>query len=73
MALSLELIDNFEELITDDVVVFTQNGVKIEKSEIPTIKELDEMKNILKFSVPLLKQKVEIGKELWKQTPSILW
>ena len=73
MALSLELIDNFEELITDDVIVFTQNGVKIEKSEIPTIKELDEMKNILKFSVPLLKQKVEIGKELWKQTPSILW
>ena len=73
MAISLEFIDNFEEEMTKNTLVFTQIGVEMEESKLPTIKELEEMKLVLKFSVPLLKEKVKFGKNLWKESPTILW
>jgi hypothetical protein len=73
MAISLEFIDNFEEEMTKNTLVFTQTGVEMEESKLPTIKELEEMKLILRFSVPLLKEKVKFGKNLWKESPTILW
>tara|TARA_Y100001972_G_scaffold15717_1_gene16645 strand:- start:1710 stop:2087 length:378 start_codon:yes stop_codon:yes gene_type:complete len=73
MAISLEFIDNFEEEMTKNTLVFTQTGVEMEESKLPTIKELEEMKLVLKFSVPLLKEKVKFGKNLWKESPTILW
>ena len=41
--------------------------------EIFKINKYLEMKQILKFSVPLIKLKVKMGKELWKDSPTILW
>ena len=73
MTISLEFIDNFEEEMTKNTLVFTQTGVEMEESKLPTIKELEEMKLVLKFSVPLLKEKVKFGKNLWKESPTILW
>jgi len=73
MAISLEFIDNFEDEMTKNTLVFTQTGIEMEESKLPTIKELEEMKLILRFSVPLLKEKVKFGKNLWKESPTILW
>jgi len=73
MAINLDFIDTFENEMTANNVVFSQDGVGWEDIELPTIKELEEMKQILKFSVPLIKTKVKIGKELWKNDPTILW
>ena len=73
MAINLDFIDTFENEMTANNVVFSQDGVGWEDIELPTIKELEEMKQILKFSVPLIKTKVKIGKELWKNDPIILW
>lgn len=73
MAISLEFIDNFEDEMTKNTLVFTQTGVEMEENKLPTIKELEEMKLVLRFSVPLLKEKVKFGKNLWKESPTILW
>tara|TARA_R100001443_G_scaffold20619_1_gene32685 strand:+ start:1866 stop:2216 length:351 start_codon:yes stop_codon:yes gene_type:complete len=73
MAISLEFIDNFEDEMTKNTLVFTQTGVEMEENKLPTIKELEEMKLVLRFSVPLLKEKVKFGKNLWKENPTILW
>ena len=73
MALSLEFIETFEKSITKSQVVFTQTGLGWEEEKPPTINELEEMKLILKFSIPKIKVKVDLGKELWKTTPTILW
>ena len=73
MAISLEFIDNFEEEMTNSTIVFTQTGVEMEENKLPTIKELEEMKLVLRFSVPLIKEKVKFGKNLWKENPTILW
>jgi hypothetical protein len=73
MAINLDFIDTFENEMTANNVVFSPDGVGWEDIELPTIKELEEMKQILKFSVPLIKTKVKIGKELWKNSPTILW
>jgi|TARA_B100001778_G_C18530877_1_gene603534 hypothetical protein len=73
MAINLEFIDAFEEEMTSSHIVFSQKGIGWEDTELPTIKELEEMKSILKFSVPLIRSKVQLGKELWKNSPTILW
>ena len=31
------------------------------------------MKMVLRFSIPKIKEKVNLGKELWKNSPTILW
>ena len=73
MAINLEFIEAFEDEMTSSHLMFTKKGIGWKDTKLPTIKELEEMKNILRFSVPLLKQKVQIGKELWKNSPTILW
>ena len=49
MAINLEFIDAFEEEMTSSHIVFSQKGIGWEDTELPTIKELEEMKSILKF------------------------
>ena len=73
MAINLEFIEAFEDEMTSSHLNYTKKGIGWKDTKLPTIKELEEMKNILRFSVPLLKQKVQIGKELWKNSPTILW
>lgn len=73
MAISLEYIEAFEESITKSELVFTKSGLGWREEKPPTINEVEEMKLILKFSVPKLKEKVKLGKELWKENPTILW
>tara|TARA_B100000900_G_C20463474_1_gene668292 strand:- start:75 stop:452 length:378 start_codon:yes stop_codon:yes gene_type:complete len=73
MSISLEFIDVFEQSITKTELVFTQNGMGWKEEKPPTINEVEEMKNILRFSIPKLKEKVQLGKELWKEGPTILW
>ena len=73
MAISLEYIEAFEKSITRSELAFTDNGLGWVEETPPSIKEIEEMKLILRFSVPKLKEKVQLGKELWKVTPTILW
>ena len=73
MAISLEFIEAFEASITNSTLVFTQSGLGWKEEKPPTINEVEEMKDILKFSTPKLKEKVQLGKELWKENPTILW
>jgi|TARA_R100000081_G_C4809785_1_gene170275 hypothetical protein len=73
MAISLEFIETFEKSITKKELIFTQSGLGWKEQKPPTIDEVEEMKNILRFSIPKIKEKVQLGKELWKQGPTILW
>lgn len=73
MDISQQFIEAFEESITLTHVSMKNNLLGWEKTKPISIKELDEMKKILDFSVPLLKEKVNLGKKLWKDTPTILW
>ena len=73
MSISLEFIEAFEESITKSELVFTKSGLGWKEQTPPTIDEVEEMKNILRFSIPKLKEKVQLGKELWKESPTILW
>jgi hypothetical protein len=73
MAISLEFIETFEKSITKTELVFTQSGLGWEEKTPPTINEVEEMKRVLRFSIPKIKEKVQLGKELWKDGPTILW
>ena len=73
MDISQQFIEAFEESITLTHVSMKNNLLGWEKTKPISIKELDEIKKILSFSIPLLKEKVNLGKKLWKDTPTILW
>ncbi len=73
MAISLEYIETFEKSITKSELAFNKSGLGWVEKKPPSIDEVEEMKSILRFSVKKLKEKVQIGKELWKENPTILW
>lgn len=73
MAISLEYIETFEKSITRSELAFNKSGLGWVEKKPPSIDEVEEMKSILRFSVKKLKEKVQIGKELWKESPTILW
>jgi len=73
MAISLEYIEAFEKSITKSELAFTKHGLGWVEEKPPSINEVEEMKLVLRFSVPKIKEKVKLGKELWKNSPTILW
>tara|TARA_R110002020_G_scaffold470379_1_gene696221 strand:- start:604 stop:1032 length:429 start_codon:yes stop_codon:yes gene_type:complete len=73
MAICLEFIEAFEESITTNELVFDEGGLGWKQNTPPSIKEIEEMKMVLRFSIPKIKEKVNLGKELWKNSPTILW
>ena len=73
MAISLEYIETFEKSITRSELAFNKSGLGWVEKKPPSIDEVEEMKSILRFSVKKLKEKVQVGKELWKESPTILW
>ena len=73
MAISLEYIETFEKSITRSELAFNKSGLGWVEEKPPSIDEVEEMKSILRFSVKKLKEKVQVGKELWKESPTILW
>ena len=73
MEVSLQFIKKFEESITITKLTIKNEALGWETSKPVSIDELEEIKKILEFSIPRVKEKVELGKELWKVTPTILW
>lgn len=73
MEVSLQFIKKFEESITITKLTIKNEALGWETSKPVSIDELEEIKKILEFSIPRVKEKVKLGKELWKATPTILW
>tara|TARA_B100001093_G_scaffold191886_1_gene184374 strand:- start:4119 stop:4499 length:381 start_codon:yes stop_codon:yes gene_type:complete len=74
MDISLQFLETFEESITITKLKIKNEAIMgLEKNKPISFKELEEVKDILKFSIPKIKEKLQLGKELWKNTPTILW
>jgi hypothetical protein len=71
MRVSLEYIESFRKKITKKSIFFSIEGLSLIENK-PSEKETETVEEILKFSIPLLDQRVELGRKLFLKYPTIL-
>lgn len=69
---TMQRIDEFSLMLTKRHVVFLNGGI-FYNHETPRVEELDVIREILEFSMPLLVQRVELGRTLHRKFPAILF
>ena len=73
MRISLEYLVSFQKGITKKSILFSIEGISLIDIKPKTNKELDIVVEIVRFSIPLLEQRIELGKKLHTQYPTILY
>ena len=71
MKTSLDYIDSFKKKITKKSLLITMEGISWQTQK-PSDKEIEVVEEILNFSIPLLEQRIDFGRKLFKKYPSIL-
>lgn len=69
----LEFFYTFKDSITSQRLLFDRETIGWIKEEPPSIDELDTFLEILEFATPLLKERIQQGKRLWMENPTLLW
>jgi hypothetical protein len=72
MRISLLTINNFSKSLTKKSLVFSWEGLYL-KDDAPSLKDLDIVVDILDFSIPLLDQRIDLGKKLHRRFPTVLY
>lgn len=72
MKISSENIKNFEKKITAQKFINSWEGLYLMKQP-PKIHELSIVIDIIDFSIPLLSFRVELGKDLFRRSPKLLY
>lgn len=72
MKISLEYLESFERGITKKSILFSFEGISMVDNK-PSTKEINTVKEIVLFSIPLLEQRVSLGRKLHSQYPTILY
>jgi hypothetical protein len=73
MKISLQYLESFKKGITKKSVLFSFEGIQLVEQKPVTNKEVDIVEEIVKFSIPLLDQRVSLGRKLHSQYPTILY
>jgi hypothetical protein len=72
MRISLEYLRSFQKGITKKSLLLSMEGIKMIEAK-PTTKEIEVVEEIVNFSIPLLEQRIDLGRKLHKQYPTILY
>lgn len=73
MRISLEYLVSFQKGINKKSILFSIEGISLIDIKPKTNKEIDIVEEIVRFSIPLLEQRIELGKKLHTQYPTILY
>lgn len=73
MEMTLENIKNFERSAVKKSIFFSLEGLYLREDGLPKIEELEVVGEIIEFSLPLLSQRIDLGKRLHKKYPTILY
>ena len=73
MMSSKDIIITTREILTKKEIVIRNNQIFWEKRTPTSIEEVDVFLEILMYSIPLLENKLDFGKRLWKDDPTLLW
>ena len=72
MEYSYRSIINFNKDLEKDKLIITKDSFFINKVR-PKHEGIDIFTDILSYSIPLLENKIDFGRRLWNDNPSILW
>jgi len=62
---------NFKSSLKKDIISFSWNGIIYTEPEI--IKEVEDINEIVEYSIPLLDSKIKLGYKLFKKYPQLLY
>lgn len=71
MRISLEYLQSFKKKITKRSLFISMEGLSWIDSK-PNEKDTEVIEEILKFSIPLLDQRIDLGRKLFTKYPTIL-
>jgi hypothetical protein len=69
---SLIKIKNVDDYLIKERVIISENYLYIDK-DYPIDNKMETFKSILNYSIPLLDNKVDFGRQLWSENRTILW
>lgn len=69
---SLIKIKNVDDYLIKERVIISENYLYIDK-DYPIDNKMETFKSILNYSIPLLGNKVDFGRQLWSENRTILW
>ena len=73
MEVTLQNIKNFERATTKKSLFFSLEELYLREEGVPKPEELGTVEEIINFSLPLLNQRISLGKQLHKKYPSLLY
>lgn len=73
MEMTLETLKSFERSSIKKSVFISLEGLYLREEGLPKIEELEIVGEIIKFSLPLLSQRIDLGKKLHRKYPTILY
>lgn len=72
MKISLGHLESFKKGITKKSILFSVEGISLIENK-PMTKEIGIVQEIVEFSIPLLEQRINLGRKLHSQYPTILY
>ena len=73
MKISLQYLESFKKGITKKSILFSFEGISVVENKPISNKEIDIVEEVVRFSIPLLDQRIELGRKLHSQYPTILY
>jgi hypothetical protein len=73
MKLSLQYLEGFKNGLVKKSILFSFEGISVVENKPVSNKEIEIVEEIVKFSIPLLDQRVDLGRKLHSQYPTILY
>jgi hypothetical protein len=73
MKISLMYLENFKKGMIKKSILFSFEGISSVENKPVTNKEIEIVEEIVKFSLPLLDQRIDLGRKLHSKYPTILY
>ena len=73
MRLSLQYLEGFKKGLVKKSILFSFEGISLVESNPISNKEIEVVEEVVRFSIPLLDQRIDLGRKLHSQYPTILY
>lgn len=73
MRLSLQYLEGFKKGLVKKSILFSFEGISLVENNPISNKEIEVVEEVVRFSIPLLDQRIDLGRKLHSQYPTILY
>ena len=73
MRVSLQYLEGFKKGLVKKSILFSFEGISLIENNPVSSKEIEVVEEVVRFSIPLLDQRIDLGRKLHSQYPTILY